>query len=60
MPKQGHISVTIKVYLWEQMNAYFKAHKTELRNKGIKSTTALVTYCLEHYSSLIEKIFEEK
>jgi hypothetical protein len=57
MPKQGHLSVTIKVYLWDQFEAYYNAHKKELRDKGVKSPTGLITYCLEHYD--FEKLFQE-
>jgi hypothetical protein len=56
MPKEGHMSVTLKIYVWDQMDSYFNKHKKELRAKGIKSTSGLISYCLEHYP--FEKLFQ--
>jgi len=47
MPQEGQDSVTIPTYVWEKAQTYFKKHKTELRKKGIKSTTKLISVWIE-------------
>ncbi len=54
MPKEGHKSVTIPAFRWEQMQKYYKEHKAELRNRGIKSASALVNFWLS------EKLIETR
>lgn len=51
MPVEGQTSVTISTYVWEKAVKYFKAHKNELRKKGIKSPTKLVSVWIEEKSS---------
>jgi hypothetical protein len=54
MPKEGHISVTISRYVWDEAERCFENHKVELRKKGIKSTSALCRFCIEHAEMIIK------
>lgn len=47
MPQEGQTTVTIAVYFWEKAKRYFKEHEKELRKKGIKSLTRLITVWIE-------------
>jgi len=47
MPQEGQESVTIPSYIWEKAQAYFNKHKKELRKKGIKSTTKMISVWIE-------------
>jgi len=47
MPQEGQESVTIPTYIWEKAKRHFKKHKKELREKGIKSTTKLISVWIE-------------
>jgi len=47
MPQEGQESVTIPSYIWEKAKTYFKKHKGELRKKGIKSTTKMISIWIE-------------
>lgn len=42
LPKPGQRSVSIPEYIWQYAEAYFKRHKEELRQRGIKSVTRLI------------------
>jgi len=44
MPKEGHSTVTIETYRWDEVKEYYEAHKKELRKRGIKSPSALFSY----------------
>jgi hypothetical protein len=44
MPKEGHTTVTVETYRWDEVKEYFEAHKKQLRKKGIKSASALFSY----------------
>jgi hypothetical protein len=46
LPKEGFVSVTMPQYRWEQVDKYFEDHKAELRKRGIKSTSALISFWL--------------
>jgi hypothetical protein len=54
MPKEGHKSVTLPAYRLEQVEKYFDDHKAELRKKGVKSASALVSFWLS------EKLIESR
>ena len=47
MGQQGQASVTISTYVWEKAKKYFKKHEKELRKKGIKSTSKLISVWIE-------------
>lgn len=44
MPPRGQISVSINTWVWEKVVQYFETHKQILRDKGIKSPSALIKY----------------
>ena len=50
MPQEGQESVTIPTYVWQMAEEHFKKHEKELRKKGVKSTTALISYWIERDS----------
>lgn len=52
MPKQGHKSVTIAIFRLERIEEYFDQHRKELRDKGIKSASSLISMWID------EKYFE--
>jgi len=47
MPQEGQESVTIPTYIWEKAKNYFEKHEKQLRGKGIKSTTKLISVWIE-------------
>ena len=47
MPAEGQTTVTISTYVWEKAVSYFKEHEKELRSKGIKSPTKLISVWIE-------------
>lgn len=47
MPQEGQRSVTIPEYVWEKADNYFNEHEKELRKKGIKSTSKLISVWIE-------------
>ena len=49
MPGEGQKTVTIPKFVWEKAVKYFEDHKQELREKGIKSATRLVTLWIEEH-----------
>jgi len=51
MPAEGQKSVTIPTYVWEKAVAHFNKNKKELRKKGIKSPTKLITVWVEENTS---------
>jgi hypothetical protein len=54
MPKPGQTSVSIPQYVWDYAESYFKAHKKELRARGIKSVTRLICIWIQE-AALKEK-----
>jgi hypothetical protein len=54
MPKEGFKSVTIKAYVLDRAERYFEDHKAEFRKKGIKSSSALCSFCIEHVEMLVK------
>lgn len=54
MPREGHKSVTLPAYRVEQVQKYFDEHKAELRKRGVKSASALVSFWLS------EKLIETR
>jgi hypothetical protein len=47
LPKTGQRSVSIPEYVWQYVEKYFKEHEAELREKGIKSTTKLISVWIQ-------------
>jgi len=47
MPGEGQESVTIPTYVWEKAKRHFLEHKKQLRKKGIKSPTKLISVWIE-------------
>ena len=47
MPREGQESVTISTYVWDKAKKYFAEHKAELRKKGIRSPSKLVSVWIE-------------
>jgi len=46
-PKSGQASVSIPQYVWDYAEDYFKKHEYELKEKGIKSVTRLITVWIQ-------------
>ena len=47
MPQEGQESVTIARYVWEKAVKHFNEHEEELRKKGIKSPSKLISVWIE-------------
>jgi hypothetical protein len=47
MGHEGQASITVPMYCWEKAQTYYKAHKKELRKKGINSASKLVELWIE-------------
>jgi len=43
MPQPGQRSISIPEYTWERAKRYFEEHKAELRKRGIKSVSKLIS-----------------
>jgi len=47
MPQEGQESVTIPTYVWEKAVNYYNKHEKQLRKKGIKSPTKMISVWIE-------------
>jgi hypothetical protein len=54
LPKEGHVSVSLPVFRFEQVQKYFNENKAALRKRGIKSPSALISFWLS------EKLIENQ
>jgi len=55
MPGVGQKSVTIPDYVYRYAQQYFESHKEELRKKGIKSVTKLISIWIQEAALQREK-----